>query len=126
MSSACAPHPLRHGSKRRRAFPTGTCLAWLLAAGPAAAHELVDLRTFRPPSAEERKIVSPTVRWWVRENAESFCATAPDQDGFATTAGGCVFWRTGKSTCTLVTGPTTTHSVLGHLLLHCLKTGAGS
>jgi len=101
-------------------------LPWLLAAGSAHGHDLIDLRTFQPPPPEARKIVSPTIRWWFRDNPESLCRTTEDKDGFAIAKGGCVFWQSSKSSCTLVTSQLTTHSVLGHLLLLCLKTGAES
>ena len=98
--------------------------ALLLATGAPHANELIDLRVFKPPVAESRRIASPTVRWWTRENPEFFCATVPEKDGFSMTRGGCVYWQIDHSTCTLVTGHSTTHSVLGHLLLQCFQAGA--
>lgn len=65
--------------------------------------------------------LQPVMRWWVRPDAEQFCAQAQPQDGHFSRQGGCVFWQVNAGRCTMVTTSSTTHSLLGHLFLHCLQ-----
>lgn len=114
---------LSHVGKPSGTFLAGFAIALVLTSRLALGDDLIDLRVFRPPLSEARKIPTPTVRWWLRQDPEGFCETAPAKDGFSVAKGGCVFWQTGTATCTLVTGRSTTHSVLGHLLLKCMNAG---
>lgn len=98
--------------------------AWLVAgliACAAHADPLLDFRTFNAPDPGKRAISLPTVSWIVHPQAETYCQHAQPKDGFLSRPEGCVFWQTAASRCTLVTRPLTTHSQLGHLLLHCME-----
>jgi len=86
-----------------------------------AADPLLDFRTFIAPDVSQRVIREPLVSWLVLPQAESHCANAQPKDGYVSMNGACVYWRVNTSHCTIVTESSTTHSQLGHLLLHCLR-----
>lgn len=86
----------------------------------AAADPLLDFRMFKAPEATQRMIREPTVAWLVRPQAELYCRTVEPKDGFFSRPEGCVYWQVKTARCTIVTESPTTHSQLGHLLLHCM------
>lgn len=86
----------------------------------AVADPLLDFKMFNPPEAGQRAIREPVVAWLVKPKAEAYCSTAEPKDGFVARPEGCVYWQVASSQCTIVTDSPTTHSQLGHLLLHCL------
>jgi len=98
------------------------CLVFLCLAlvNAARADPLLDFRMFKPPETSQRAIREPIVSWLIRPKPESFCSTAEPKDGFVARPEGCVYWQVASSQCTVVTDSPTTHSQLGHLLLHCL------
>jgi hypothetical protein len=85
------------------------------------ADRLLDFTLFNPPDVSLRKIPEPLVSWLVKPNASSFCQQAGPKDGFVSRPEGCVYWQLQASQCTIVTTGQTTHSQLGHLLVHCLQ-----
>ena len=87
----------------------------------ARADSLLDFTLFKPPAAAKRLIPEPTVNWVVNPDAQSYCEQAQPKDGFYSRQEGCVYWVRKSSTCTIVTTNTTTHSQLGHLLVHCMQ-----
>ena len=87
----------------------------------AQADPLLDFNMFSAPDASKRTISLPTVSWLVHPQAETYCQQAHPKDGFVARPEGCVYWQIAASRCTLVTRPSTTHSQLGHLLLHCME-----
>lgn len=93
-------------------------LAWH---GGAFADVLLDFGLFDVPLPAQRVQSQPVMRWLVRQDAEQFCAQAQPQDGHASRPGGCVFWQVDAGRCTMVTTASTTHSLMGHLFLHCLQ-----
>ena len=87
----------------------------------AYADDLLDFTMFNPPPAAQRKIVEPVVSWLVKHNAQTYCAQAQPKDGYHARPEGCVYWHVQSSSCTIVTTNNTTHSQLGHLLVHCMS-----
>jgi hypothetical protein len=89
--------------------------------GAAAADPLFDFTLFSPPEVSQRRLQEPEVSWLVKPNASSFCQQAQPKDGFVSRPEGCVYWQLQASRCTIVTTGQTTHSLLGHLFVHCLQ-----
>jgi hypothetical protein len=88
---------------------------------PAKADRLLDFSLFNPPELEQRKVPEPVVSWLVKPNASSYCQQAGPKDGFVSRQEGCVYWQLQSGQCTIVTTGHTTHSLLGHLFVHCLQ-----
>jgi hypothetical protein len=105
----------------RRCF--GVALLYLTSLLSLATHAdpLLDFKLFNATDPSMRKINLPTVKWIVHPEAETYCQQAQPKDGFVSRTEGCVYWQVATSRCTLVTRPSTTHSQLGHLLLHCME-----
>lgn len=93
----------------------------LLISAHAHADPLLDFTLFNPPTAAQRKIVEPVVTWLVRPDAQTFCAQATPKDGYHSRPEGCVYFNKQASSCTIVTTNSTTHSLLGHLFVHCIQ-----
>ena len=87
----------------------------------AWADPLLDFSLFQVPPSAQRVQSAPVVSWLVRADAEQFCQSAQPKDGYVSRQGGCVSWELRSCKCTIVTTSATTHSVLGHLMLHCLQ-----
>lgn len=87
----------------------------------AWADPLLDFSLFDVPASAQRVQSAPVVSWLVRPDAEQFCQNVQPQDGHVSRQGGCVTWELRPGKCTIVTTSSTTHSVLGHLMLHCLR-----
>ncbi len=96
----------------------GLCLATTL---PVCADPLLDFSLFDVPPVEQRVQQMPLMRWLVRDDAEQFCEAIALKDGHVNRPGGCVYWQLSAGTCVMVTTPSTTHSQLGHLFVHCLQ-----
>lgn len=103
-----------------RHMKLGFCVWAMWLAWPAGADPLLDFSVFSPPSLAQRRLPEPTVSWLVHPQASERCKTAEPKDGFVSRAEGCVYWQLSTSQCTIVTTGQTTHSLLGHLLIHCL------
>ena len=104
---------------------------WVTLAGLAmtslqASESLFDFSLVLPPTPDKHAVIRPAVSWEVRPDASTYCAQAPEQEGHAVWREGCVSWNRSKSTCTIVTTVSTTHSVMGHLFLLCLQAGEPS
>lgn len=111
----------RHWSLHRRLNVGFLAAACFIASAPlASADALLDFRTFKPPEVAQRVIREPVVAWLVKPKAEAYCSSVEPKDGFVARPEGCVYWQVASSQCTIVTDSPTTHSQLGHLLLHCL------
>jgi hypothetical protein len=85
------------------------------------ADSLLDFTLFNPPAAAQRQIPEPVVSWLVRPDAQTYCEQVQPKDGHYSRQEGCVYWHRKSSTCTIVTTNNTTHSQLGHLLVHCMQ-----
>lgn len=88
----------------------------------AMGDPLLDFAMFTPPETAQRKLPDPVVSWLVKPNASAYCQHVQMKDGYVTRPEGCVFWQIQASRCTIVTTGNTTHSLLGHLFVHCLQT----
>lgn len=95
----------------------------LMAAMPVRgfADPLLDFSLFQVPASAQRVQSAPVVSWLVRADAEQFCQSTQPKDGYVSRQGGCVSWELRSGKCTIVTTSSTTHSLLGHLMLHCLQ-----
>ncbi len=92
----------------------------------AHATELLDFSLVLPPTVDQHVLVRPAVAWEVRDDAASHCERLQGHDGFAVWKQGCVYWQKAQPACTIVTTGRTSHSVMGHLFLLCLKAGEPS
>ena len=104
-------------------FSLKSCFVGLALGCPliSYADPLLDFTLFRPPAAEQRKIVEPMVSWLVRPDVQTYCAQAQPKDGFHARPEGCVYWHRPSASCHIVTTNNTTHSQLGHLFVHCMQ-----
>lgn len=92
----------------------------------AQTNELLDFSLVLPPPPEQHVLVRPTVSWDLRVDAATHCASVEGHDGQGAWRQGCVLWRKSDNTCTIVTTPKTSHSVMGRLFMLCLSGGEGS
>ena len=89
---------------------------------PAAEYE-----NFAPLSSSQRIMNTVMVKWEVRDDAADFCAknmrekTPGRELAFTTPPLACAIWYVPHKSCTIVTGPQVTHTVLGHELRHCFE-----
>jgi len=103
------------------------CLvAVFLAACQSTPHEVSahDMKTFRPLALEQRVIPEVKLRWLVREDVAQYCARAiqmGQEQAFITPPLACAVWNKSTQECTIVTGTTTSHMVLGHEVRHCFE-----
>lgn len=100
--------------------------AALTMTSPQASEGLFDFSLVLPPTPDKHLVIRPAVSWEVRPDASNYCAQVQDQEGHAVWREGCVIWNRSKSTCTIVTTASTTHSVMGRLFLLCLQAGEWS
>jgi hypothetical protein len=107
-----------HGISVLGPYILGIAFLW---SSQAQADSLLDFALFNPPGAAKRQIPEPTVNWLVKPNAQTYCGEIQAKDGFYSRQEGCVYWQRKSSTCTIVTTNNTTHSQLGHLLVHCMQ-----
>lgn len=87
---------------------------------------MLDFSVVAPPPPDKHVLIRPAVSWEVRPDAASHCQNVKDHDGYAVWGEGCVHWNKSKPSCTIVTTPRTTHSLMGHLFLRCLIAGEPS
>jgi hypothetical protein len=106
---------------KTRRMKIGFCVLAMCWAWPAAADPLLDFSVFSPPDYAQRRLPEPTVSWLVHPQASERCQSAEPKDGFVRREEGCVYWQLSTSQCTIVTTGQTTHSLLGHLFIHCLQ-----
>lgn len=105
-------------------------LTALLLTGGAVAHAadgLLDFSVVRPPLTQDRAIKEPIVTWVVasdKANMEEQCSSLQGFDGGGVWREGCVAWSVESSRCTVVTHQSSSHSLLGRLLLMCMKASA--
>jgi len=82
------------------------------------------MKTFRPLALEQRVIPEVKLRWLVREDVAQYCARAiqmGQEQAFITPPLACAVWNKSTQECTIVTGTTTSHMVLGHEVRHCFE-----
>lgn len=106
---------------KSRRMQIGLCVLAMWLAWPAGADPLLDFSVFSPPDHAQRRLPEPSVTWLVHPQASERCKMAEPKDGFVRREEGCVYWQLATSQCTIVTTGQTTHSLLGHLLIHCLQ-----
>ena len=87
---------------------------------------ILDFSLVLPPPPDKHVLLRPAVAWEIKANPASYCQGVAEQDGHAVWKEGCVYWNKAKSSCTVVTGQKTSHSLLGHLFLLCLQAGEPS
>ena len=83
-----------------------------------------ELEPFTPVASDKRIMNMVKVRWEVREDVREYCASAMGMDkerAYTTPPMGCAIWSSRNKECTIVTGSTTSHLVLGHELRHCFE-----
>ena len=84
---------------------------------------LLDFSVVRPPAVQERVIKEPVLTWSVQPDAasvESHCKSLNGFDGGGLWREGCVVWSVEGSRCTMVTSRSTSHTLMGRLLLMCM------
>lgn len=86
-----------------------------------------EYEAFTPVAPGKRIMNTVMVKWEVREDAADFCAKnmrerAPGKElAFTTPPMACAIWYVPHKSCTIVTAPQVTHTVLGHELRHCFE-----
>lgn len=93
-------------------------------AGPVRSSDgLLDFSLVNPPVLQNRVIKEPVLTWSVEPDAagvDRHCQSLKGFDGGGIWREGCVAWSVENSRCTLVTTQSTSHSLMGRLLLMCL------
>lgn len=92
-----------------------------------AADGLLDFSVVRPPLIQDRAIKEPVVTWSVQPDlpsVERHCNGLNGFDGGGVWREGCVVWSVDSSRCTMVTSKSTSHSLMGRLLLMCMMAKA--
>ncbi len=92
-----------------------------------AVDGLLDFSVVRPPAIQDRVIKEPVVTWSVQPDpasVESHCKSLNGFDGGSLWQEGCVVWSVEGSKCTMVTSKSTSHTLIGRLLLMCLMVRA--
>jgi hypothetical protein len=82
------------------------------------------IEEFVPQEASQRVMLSPRIFWEVRTDVAQYCAkltgVSPGTALFLTPMG-CAIWDIRRQECTVVTGTSTTHAILGHEIRHCFE-----
>ena len=83
-----------------------------------------EMKVFQPLPVEQRIMPVVKLRWLVREDVRQYCARAiqmGQEQAFITPPLACAVWNKSTQECTIVTGTTTSHVVLGHEVRHCFE-----
>ncbi len=107
-------------------------IALLIAAsaggGVASASDgLLDFSVVRPPAVQDRAIKEPVLTWMVQPDVlsvERYCRSMTGFDGAGFWREGCVAWSVEGARCTMVTSKSTSHTLMGRLLIMCMLAGA--
>ena len=89
--------------------------------GNLPAHEY---EPFKPLPVEKRLMNEVRIRWEVREDVGQYCAKTIGMSYLqakTTPPVACAVWHVATKQCTIVTGPTTSHVVIGHEVRHCFE-----
>lgn len=92
-----------------------------------AVDGLLDFSVVRPPLMQDRVIKEPVVTWSVQPDlaaVEKHCKSLNGFDGGGVWREGCVAWSVEGSRCTMVTTQSSSHSLMGRLLLMCMMAKA--
>jgi hypothetical protein len=92
-----------------------------------AVDGLLDFSVVRPPLVQDRVIKEPVVTWSVQPDlaaVEKHCKSLHGFDGGGIWREGCVAWSVEGSRCTMVTTQSSSHSLMGRLLLMCMMAKA--
>lgn len=88
---------------------------------PARELEPFVPKVLSEPNAKKMVVVT----WEVRNDVSEYCKTTVAQTPaivhFFTPPVACARWDPGRNVCTIVTGPSTNHVVLGHEVRHCFE-----
>jgi hypothetical protein len=100
------------------------CALFLIRA--QASDALLDFSVIHPPAAQDRVIKDPVLTWSVQSDLEAVmgtCKGLTDFDGAGVWREGCVAWSVDSSRCTIVTSSSSSHSLMGYLLVMCMMAG---
>ena len=110
-------------------YPNFLCVLFVMACSaigalPAHASDgLLDFAIVNPPTVQDRAIKEPIVTWSVQPDApsvEKHCKSLNGFEGGNWWREGCVLWSVEGSRCTMVTTQSTTHTLMGRLLVMCM------
>ncbi len=80
-----------------------------------------DLRQLQARDASQRLLHQPVVRWETVSGDYANCPQATAVSDLDLAAQGCAVVNTAQNTCTIYTASRTTHSIMGHLIRHCIE-----
>jgi hypothetical protein len=84
----------------------------------------IEFQDFIPKAAGSRIMNEVKLRWEVREDVGSHCAKTIGMSflqASTTPPLACAVWHVASKQCTIFTGPTTSHVVIGHEVRHCFE-----
>lgn len=102
-------------------------LLWSGAGAVQAADGLLDFSVVQPPLTQNRVIKEPVITWSVEPDLAGVvqhCKSLNGFDGGGIWREGCVAWSVEGSRCTMVTTQSSSHSLMGRLLLMCMMAKA--
>lgn len=105
-----------------------TVCGWIVLSGcqtlPTGELAAIEFKEFIPKSASNRIMNEVKMRWEVREDVGQYCAKTIVMSYLqakTTPPVACAVWHVESKQCTIFTGPTTSHVVIGHEMRHCFE-----
>jgi hypothetical protein len=80
-----------------------------------------DLRQLQARDPSQRRLLQPVVRWETVSGGFAQCPEAISANDLDMAQQGCAVVNTAQNTCTIYTASRTTHSIMGHLIRHCIE-----
>jgi hypothetical protein len=125
MTSAQSDGPRRLAQQFRRMC--AVC-GWLVLSGcqnlPRGELAAIEYQEFIPKAASSRIMNEVKMRWEVRDDVGQYCAKTIGMgylQAKTTPPVACAVWHVESKQCTIFTGPTASHVVLGHEVRHCFE-----
>lgn len=84
----------------------------------------IEYQEFIPKAPASRLMNEVKMRWEVRDDVSAYCAKTIGMSYLqakTTPPVACAVWHVATKQCTIVTGPTTSHVVIGHEVRHCFE-----
>lgn len=84
----------------------------------------IEYQAFTPKDPASRLMNEVKMRWEVRDDVSAYCAKTIGMSHLqakTTPPVACAIWHVATKQCTIVTGPSTSHVVIGHEVRHCFE-----
>ena len=104
----------------KKSFQPTICIMLSLLFTGCSSVPSVELETFVAKPELKRIIDKPTVSWLIREDVAEYCKTKFELPTGSNLLA-CSIWVKEKKLCTIITGPNTSHVILGHEIRHCFE-----